>query len=229
LPLFKPSEINIERAQEAISLAAEYDIVFASDNYYQAYLFALFHRSIRDSNLVGAGCTEGEVEDLVKSCQRPCGLLVTDCVAGVLGDAGEGLVERIKEWAPKTKAFLIASERGEVLLSQGRLGIYDGIVSVHSVNQGGVLQAVEYVLSGRGRYLDPALKAKRGGDGPVVQLSGRERQVLSLLAQGKTNKEIAAALFIAEVTARDYVSGIYRKTETGNRAEAAAWAIRHGF
>jgi DNA-binding NarL/FixJ family response regulator len=227
--LLRPEDVNLNAVTRSAYLAREYDLVFATGNHYQAYLFALFHRAMEGSPVVGAGCTEAEVEGLVRSCSRPCGLLVSDCVAGDLGDAGESLVERVKEWSPKTRAVLIASERGEVLLGQGRLEVYDGIVSIHSVHQGGVLRAVEHVLGGKGRYRDPALRPKRSSDEAVVQLSGRERQVLSLLAKGKTNKEIAAAIFIAEVTARDYVSGIYRKTGSANRAEAAAWAVKHGY
>lgn len=212
-----------------MNLAREYDIVFAASGYYEAYLFTLFHRAIGEGSVVGSGCSEAEVEALVKSCRRPCGLLVTDGIAGDLGDAGESLVERVKEWSPKTRAILIASERGEMLLGQGRLGVYDGIVSIHSVNQGGVLQAVEHVLGGQWCYRDPALRLNRGAKESVVQLTGRERQVLSMLARGMTNKEIASAIFIAEVTARDYVSAVYRKTGSSNRAEAAAWAVKHGY
>jgi DNA-binding NarL/FixJ family response regulator len=227
LPLVRPEDVDIRSVTQSLALSRVYDLVFGTGDYYQAYLFALFHRSLEGSSVVGAGCSEAEVEDLVKSCRRPCGLLVTDCVAGVLGDAGESMVERIKECRPETLAVLIASERGELLLSQGRLEVYDGIVSIHSVNRGGVLKAVEHVLGGKGRYRDSALRPARAET--EVKLSARERQVLTLLAQGHTNKEIASALFIAEVTARDYVSGIYRKIDSGNRAEAAAWATRHGY
>ena len=137
------------------------------------------------------------------------------------------MVERIKELKPEATAVLIASERGEVLLSQGRLGVYDGIVSIHSVHRGGVLKAVEHVLGGKGKYRDASLRLTQPES--TVKLSARERQILALLARGLTNKDIAAALFIAEVTARDYVSGIYRKTDAANRAEAAAWATKHGY
>jgi len=227
VPLIRPEEIDIRSVNQGLALSIGYDLVFGTGDYYQAYLFALFHRSLQGASVVGAGCSEAEVEDLAKSCRRPCGLLVTDCVAGVLGDAGESMVERIKEEKPETLAVLIASERGEVLLSQGRLGVYDGIVSIHSVHRGGVLIAVEHVLGGKGKYRDASLRLTQPES--EVRLSARERQVLALLARGLTNKEIAAALFIAEVTARDYVSGIYRKVDAGNRAEAAAWAIRHGY
>jgi DNA-binding NarL/FixJ family response regulator len=43
------------------------------------------------------------------------------------------------------------------------------------------------------------------------------------------NREIAAELFIAETTTRDYVSSILSKLQVSNRAAAAAWAIEHGF
>jgi len=227
LPLIRPEDIDIKAVSQSLILSKDYDLIFGTSDYYQAYLFAVFHRSIECSSVVGAGCSEAEVEDLAKSCRRPCGLLVTDCIAGVLGDAGESMVERIKKVKPKTLAVLIASERGELLLSQGRLEAYDGIVSIHSVGRGGVLQAVEHVLGGKGRYRDAALPLSQPKT--EVKLTARERQVLTLLARGLTNREIADALFIAEVTARDYVSGIYRKVEAGNRAEAAAWAIRHGY
>ena len=150
----RPEDIEIRAVSQSLALSNGYDLVFGAGDYYQAYLFALFHSSLEGSSVIGAGCSEAEVEDLAKSCRRPCGLLVTDCVAGVLGDAGESMVERIKEGKSETLAVLIASERGEVLLSQGRLGVYDGIVSIHSVHRGGVLKAVEHVLGGKGKYRD---------------------------------------------------------------------------
>jgi DNA-binding CsgD family transcriptional regulator len=60
-------------------------------------------------------------------------------------------------------------------------------------------------------------------------LTPREVEVLGLLAQGKTNKEIAVELFIAERTASNHVSNILAKISCGNRGEAAAFAHRHGL
>jgi DNA-binding CsgD family transcriptional regulator len=64
---------------------------------------------------------------------------------------------------------------------------------------------------------------------PPGGLTARELDVLILLAQGKTNKEIAAELFIAERTASNHVSNILAKIKCGNRVEAAAFAHRHGL
>jgi DNA-binding CsgD family transcriptional regulator len=59
-------------------------------------------------------------------------------------------------------------------------------------------------------------------------LTPREREVLELLAGGRTNKEIAAALRIDVKTAMHHTSSIYRKLRVRGRVEAAAWAWRTG-
>jgi DNA-binding CsgD family transcriptional regulator len=60
-------------------------------------------------------------------------------------------------------------------------------------------------------------------------LSTRELQVLQLIAAGKTNQEIAAALFRSPATIAIHVRNILGKTQAANRAEAAAFAARHGL
>lgn len=62
-----------------------------------------------------------------------------------------------------------------------------------------------------------------------AELSARELKVLSLIVQGKTNKEIAASLYLGEGTIRNYVGNILDKLGLANRAEAAAYAIRHNI
>jgi pimeloyl-ACP methyl ester carboxylesterase/DNA-binding CsgD family transcriptional regulator len=61
------------------------------------------------------------------------------------------------------------------------------------------------------------------------RLSGRELEVLRLLATGRTNQEIAGELFIAHSTVARHVTHILSKTGASNRAEAAAFAFRRGF
>jgi DNA-binding NarL/FixJ family response regulator len=55
-------------------------------------------------------------------------------------------------------------------------------------------------------------------------LSEREREVLGLLAAGRTNKEIAGELFVAEGTVKAHVAGVYRKLGVHSRAEAVSKA-----
>jgi DNA-binding NarL/FixJ family response regulator len=61
------------------------------------------------------------------------------------------------------------------------------------------------------------------------ELTARERQVLELLVQGLTNKEIAAALCIAEDTVRGHVRLILEKLHLQNRIQAAVYAVRQGL
>ena len=58
-------------------------------------------------------------------------------------------------------------------------------------------------------------------------LTDREREVLSLVAKGHSNKEIAAILDITERTARTHVSNILGKLDLASRTQAALWAIEH--
>ena len=60
-------------------------------------------------------------------------------------------------------------------------------------------------------------------------LSAREVAVLRLVAQGRSNREIGAALFISEHTAANHIRSILRKTASANRTEAAAYAYRRGL
>jgi DNA-binding NarL/FixJ family response regulator len=63
--------------------------------------------------------------------------------------------------------------------------------------------------------------------GPSITV--REREILTLIAQGQANKEIAAALGIAEDTVKRHASNIFQKFSVSDRAEATAEAIRRGI
>lgn len=63
---------------------------------------------------------------------------------------------------------------------------------------------------------------------PPSVLSPRERQVLALMAEGLTNREIGARLGIKSITVNTFVSRIFTKLGVENRAAAAAYAVRHG-
>lgn len=76
-------------------------------------------------------------------------------------------------------------------------------------------------------------QVRRLSDSPLLRaddgLSRRERQVLALLATGKTNRAIAAELFLSEKTIARHVSNIFAKLALSSRAEATAYAYKHGL
>jgi len=91
---------------------------------------------------------------------------------------------------------------------------------------------------GRGEaLLDPAVThrvlervreaARQEVAAAFADLTEQELRVLEQIAEGKTNREIAEALYLGEGTVRNYVSSILGKLGLTNRAEAAAYAVRH--
>ncbi|MBU1877404.1 MAG: LuxR C-terminal-related transcriptional regulator, partial [Chloroflexi bacterium] len=60
-----------------------------------------------------------------------------------------------------------------------------------------------------------------------ADLTAQEMQILALVAEGQTNREIGNVLHLSEKTVRNYVSEILRKLELTSRAQAAAYAARH--
>ena len=63
----------------------------------------------------------------------------------------------------------------------------------------------------------------------VAGLSPRENDVLNLVAAGKTNRAIAGELFISEKTVARHMSNIFTKLQLSSRAEATAYAYKHGL
>jgi non-specific serine/threonine protein kinase len=64
---------------------------------------------------------------------------------------------------------------------------------------------------------------------PDIGLTERELEVVRLLASGRTDREIAEALFLSPRTVNSHTSRIYAKLGIGSRAEATAWAVRQGL
>ena len=64
-------------------------------------------------------------------------------------------------------------------------------------------------------------------DDELAQLTQQERKILLLVAEGKTNKEIAAEVFLSDKTVKNYVSSILSKLNLQRRAQAAAFVAKH--
>jgi len=99
---------------------------------------------------------------------------------------------------------------------------------VKSILREELLRAVREVHQGR-QYLDPIVASHLAERRSHRPLSGREVEVLRMVAKGLGNKEIASALNIAEVTVKMHVSHVLEKLSVKDRTEAATAALQRGI
>jgi two-component system, NarL family, response regulator DevR len=95
-----------------------------------------------------------------------------------------------------------------------------------------LVQAIRRVAAGDS-LIDPSVTARvlerlrnRAANDELADLTEREHEILNLVAEGLTNRQIGDRLFLAEKTIKNYVSNMLAKLGMGNRAEAAAYAAR---
>ena len=79
------------------------------------------------------------------------------------------------------------------------------------------------------RFIDPAICTGAKTDVTMERLSEREREVLSLVADGLSNKEVAERLHLASTTVRDHMQSVMRKLQVSSRTGAAVAGVRQGL
>jgi DNA-binding NarL/FixJ family response regulator len=136
---------------------------------------------------------------------------------------------------PQTKIIILTSyAEDDTLFAAIRAGAAGYVLK--QVGSAELVRAIESAVRGEAT-LDPSLTQKifsemrrsmqREEASAFDELTNQEMQVLSLIAEGSTNRHIAESLYLSEGTVRNYVSSILSKLGVSNRAEAAAYAIQH--
>jgi DNA-binding NarL/FixJ family response regulator len=90
------------------------------------------------------------------------------------------------------------------------------------------LGAARLADAARARLRALGVRASPSGPRSLALLTRRELEVLALLADGLSNKDIAARLYLTRKTVEHHVHNVLVKLDLRNRAEAAAFAVRHG-
>jgi len=153
------------------------------------------------------------------------------------GGSGIDACREIVAQAPEVKVIMLTSFAEDDMLFEAIAAGAAGYV-LKQIGGDDLVRAIEAV--GRGEaLLDSALtqrvfarvrEAQRKDEQSAFsQLTEQEMRVLGLVAEGKTNREIAQQLFLGEGTVRNYVSSILSKLALTNRAEAAAYAVQHNI
>jgi DNA-binding NarL/FixJ family response regulator len=148
---------------------------------------------------------------------------------------GVEAIRRMHTTAPETRAIVLtAFDTDERIVGALQAGAQGYLLK--GAPRSEIFNAIRVVSKG-GSLLQPVVASKflqhitsRSADRPAEEsLTGREMDVLRLLAQGKVNKEIAAALSISERTVKFHVSAIMSKLGAGNRTEAVTIAAQRGL
>jgi DNA-binding NarL/FixJ family response regulator len=155
-------------------------------------------------------------------------------------DAGEGasnglrLVRRAHALVPGVKSIVLVDTADEAIL---REAVEDGASAavLLSARRDDLAAAVRQTLR-RSIYLahpSAAFPGRPSAAGapraPFVRLTKREAEILRLVAEGRSNGEIARTLWLALPTIKQHLSHIYRKLDVKNRTEASRWAYHNGW
>ncbi len=152
---------------------------------------------------------------------------------------GTELIRQLADSAPVTKVLVVtASEAREDLVESLRAGATGYLVKSASPEQ--IVSATRAAAQGEAIITDEVARKLfeevREGHGPTAslagfpeQLTGREKEILRLVGEGKANSEIAAELFVSPNTVKNHVANILAKLQLENRIQAAVHAVRSGI
>src|ERR1700704_1270556 len=143
------------------------------------------------------------------------GMSGTDCTLSILHEF------------PDAHVIMLSTHSGEEEIYRAMQAGARGYI-VKSILREELLRAVREVHQGRG-YVDPIVASHLAERQSHRSLSGREVEVLRMVAKGLGNKEIASALKIAEVTVKLHVSHVLEKLSVKDRTQAATVALQRGI
>lgn len=143
------------------------------------------------------------------------------------GMGGAECIRAIRKEFPDAKFVVLTMYRGDEDISQA-LDAGANSYLIKGMSRQALANAVRRVARGE-RFLPEPVSETLAARRPESELSARERSVLNLLAAGKCNKEIAAALAIAEVTVKCHLSMIFLRLGVTDRTQALIVAAQRGL
>ena len=153
------------------------------------------------------------------------------------GGSGINATQQIKQALPAVQIIMLTSFADQELLFDAIKAGAAGYV-LKQVGTGELIRTIE-AASRRESILDPSLTTKlfdamrnsleKEESAAFQELTKQEIQVLALIMDGRTNKQIGEEMFLSHGTVRNYVSNILGKLQVTNRSEATAYALRHNL
>ncbi len=202
-------------------------IVIADDH--PLFREGVYHSLAAEPDLVVVGKAESGEEALSLAIDLVPDVVLLDI--GMPGWGGLVTVEKLSQACPATKVVMLtAFDDEDRLLTAFKNGARGYVVKgVGSHDLANIVRMVAagdvYVSRSLAASLMSELTGKRAHD-PLSELSERERKILSLVAEGLTNRQIGERVFLAEKTVKNHMTNILGKLCVRSRVEAALLATR---
>jgi DNA-binding NarL/FixJ family response regulator len=148
---------------------------------------------------------------------------------------GTELCAAIRASFPDMGCLIFTSYADEEALFESIKAGADGFM-LKNTKASGLAEAIEKVAAGgslidasvTSRLLDHIRNPRPASDPRLASLTALERSILTHVAEGRTNRDIAPLVHVSETTVKNYVSSILRKLNLSRRTEAAVFALRSG-
>lgn len=179
-----------------------------------------------DMELVGAAGSGEEGVRLLADAQPDVALVDLR----LPGEYGLDIIRQGREVAPGCRFVVLTSYSDRADVRRAMTEKVDGYVLKDALPEE-LVSAIRLVARGR-TYIDPTIMQTlmtQDENDPLSRLTPRETEVLTALARGMSNKDIAAALFVTEYTVKKHISQIFDKLELADRTQAALYAFSRGL
>ena len=200
---------------------------------YPGFALATLFRTVAHFLVVGETGTAAEAVAKARRCVPDVVLMDVRLPDG----SGIEACRQIRSERPDTRVLMLTSYSDEEAVIDSIMAGAAGYL-LKDTNAERLIEGIEVIARGDS-LLDPAvtqtvlswmqLPGSQVPVDPLMELSERERELLPLIADGKTNREIALVLSLSENSVKTYVSNILQKLHLARRAEAAAFIVRRGW
>jgi len=179
-----------------------------------------------DLTVVGEAGSAEEAIDVIRDCRPDVAVLDVR-----LGDgSGIDVCKRISDEFDEVASLILTSfESDQALVDAGEAGAAGFVLK--QIRGNDLIEAIRQVAAGR-QLLDDAQirmadrRLRESDEGRVHDLTPQERRIFDLIGEGRTNRQIAQEMYLAEKTVKNYVSNLLAKLGMARRTEAAALAAR---
>ncbi len=206
-------------------------VLIADDHHVVRRGLLFFLKTQKDIEVIGEASNGKEAVELTTKLHPD--IVLMDLVMPVMD--GIQATKRIKHKFPETQILMLTSfsDRDHVIpaIEAGAAGY-----QLKDIEPDELVLAIRRVMAGENIMHPQAtsqliLNRENMEELPHVKhpLTHREQDVLAELTKGKSNKEIAASLFVTEKTVKTHISNIFAKLEVQDRTQAALYAVKHGL